>query len=321
MDFELGDEQRSIAETARDLLAKRGASEGLWDEMCDLGWPGIAVSKAHGGLGLGLLELAVLIEQHGYACASTPLLGSTLAALVLQDAGTSGQAERWLPRLLSGAELGALAIADPAALAPDGASDRMAVLIAPDRSSGWVSEGGALQDVEAIDPTRRHGRPIRGVTGEPLRAGPAASLDRAAIVVAAELVGLCRRALDMTISYVKERTQFGVPVGSFQAVQHAAAQMLRDTEVAATTTYYAAWVADNEPAQLERAAAVAKAAASAAGRSVTASAIQLHGGIGFTWEADLHWLFKRAQVDAVYLGGSAHHQARLARFAAIGQRV
>ncbi|HEY5333721.1 MAG TPA: acyl-CoA dehydrogenase family protein, partial [Solirubrobacterales bacterium] len=112
---------------------------------------------------------------------------------------------------------------------------------------------------------------------------------------------------------VKERRQFGVPVGSFQAVQHAAAEMLRATESAEVLTYRAAWIADNEPAQLPAAAGMAKGSASSAGLEVTAAAIQLHGGMGFTWEAPLHWLFKRAQVDAAYLGGSSFHQARLAR--------
>ncbi len=134
---------------------------------------------------------------------------------------------------------------------------------------------------------------------------------RELLVVAAELVGVCRRALDMTVQYVKDRRQFDVPVGSFQAVQHGAALMLRDTEVARAAVYYAAWAADAEPASLPTASAVAKAAASDAGRSVTAAAIQLHGGIGFTWEADVHWLFKRAQLDSALLGGAAAHRARI----------
>lgn len=316
MDFELNDEQRAIAETARDLLAARAASENLWEELCELGWPGIAIGETHGGLGLGLVELAVLVEQHGYACAATPLLGTTLAALAIEQAGTAAQREEWLPRLAGGHACGALAIADPTTLVPDGASDRMVVLLDSAGAGGAVHRDGALADVEAIDPRRRHGRPVEAGAGEALASEPGAALERATIVVAAELVGLCRRGLDLTVAYVKERTQFGVPVGSFQAVQHVAAQMLRDTETAAATTYYAAWVADNEPERLSSASAVAKSAASTAGRSVTAAAIQMHGGIGFTWEADLHWLFKRAQVDAAYLGTSGFHQARLARMMA-----
>ena len=109
----------------------------------------------------------------------------------------------------------------------------------------------------------------------------------------------------MTLAYVKERKQFGVPVGSFQAVSHRCAQMLLHTESARSTAYFAAWAADADPERLPEAAALAAAAAAEGGREVTASAIQAHGGIGFTWEADVHWLYKRAQLDTALLGGRA----------------
>jgi alkylation response protein AidB-like acyl-CoA dehydrogenase len=137
--------------------------------------------------------------------------------------------------------------------------------------------------------------------------------------LSAELVGVCSRALDMTVDYVKERKQFGTPVGAFQAVSHRCAQMLLETEIARATTAEAAWTADAEPQRLAQCAAQAKATASDAGRTVTASAIQAHGGIGFTWEADVHWLYKRAQVDAALLGGAKEHRARLARI--VGERT
>jgi alkylation response protein AidB-like acyl-CoA dehydrogenase len=123
----------------------------------------------------------------------------------------------------------------------------------------------------------------------------------------------------MTVAYVKERRQFGVPVGAYQAVSHRCAQMLLETEQARSLSAYAAWTADADPVRLAEAAAMAKAAASDAGRDVTASAIQAHGGIGFTWEADVHWLYKRAQLDAALLGGAKHHRARLA--AMLGENV
>jgi alkylation response protein AidB-like acyl-CoA dehydrogenase len=116
----------------------------------------------------------------------------------------------------------------------------------------------------------------------------------------------------MTVAYVKERKQFGVPVGAYQAVSHRCAQMLLDTETARSATAFAAWTAEADPEQLAEAAAMAKAAASQAAREVTASAIQAHGGIGFTWEADVHWLYKRAQIDAVMLGGASRQRAALA---------
>ncbi len=133
------------------------------------------------------------------------------------------------------------------------------------------------------------------------------------------MLGICQRALEMTLEYVKDRKQFGVPVGSFQAVSHRCAQMLLHTESARSATYFAAWAADADPERFPEAAALAAAAAAQAGREVTASAIQAHGGIGFTWEADVHWLYKRAQLDYALLGGVHPHRATLARLAA--QRV
>ena len=163
-----------------------------------------------------------------------------------------------------------------------------------------------------IDPTRRFAR-VDG-DGEPLQAAAAA---RVLGAIAAELVGVCQRALEMTLEYVKERKQFGVPVGSFQAVSHRCAQMLLYTESARSTAYYAAWAADADPGRLAEASALAAAAAATGGREVTGSAIQAHGGIGFTWEADVHWFYKRAQLDAALLGGAGRHHAALAHAAAL----
>jgi alkylation response protein AidB-like acyl-CoA dehydrogenase len=117
----------------------------------------------------------------------------------------------------------------------------------------------------------------------------------------------------MTLEYVKERKQFGTPVGAFQAVSHRCAEMLRGVESSRSAAYFAAWAVDADPERLPEAAALAAAAAADGGRSVTGSAIQAHGGIGFTWEADVHWMYKRAQLDALLLGGARRHRAALAR--------
>jgi alkylation response protein AidB-like acyl-CoA dehydrogenase len=173
-------------------------------------------------------------------------------------------------------------------------------------------EGFEAEALDVIDSTRRYAR-VSGGSAEPL--GPGAA-DRVRAAVAAEVVGVCQQALDMTLGYVKDRKQFGVPVGSFQAVAHRCAQMLLSTECARSTAYFAAWAADADPERLPEAAALAGAAAADGGREVTASAIQAHGGIGFTWEADVHWLYKRAQLDSVLLGGGGRHRAALCRIAA-----
>jgi alkylation response protein AidB-like acyl-CoA dehydrogenase len=321
MRFTLSEDQQEIKRTAKDLLGQRStwekvrthAEEGryddaLWEELCSLGWPGIAVSEEHGGQGLGVVELATLLEELGYACAVVPFLGTALAGLAIEHAGSEEQKSSWLPRLASGEARGALAT--PGALSPDAAGADVVVLI--DGESATLAEGA--EAVDAIDPTRRYGRASGG--GEALEGDVAAARDRALVAVSAELVGVAQRALDMTVEYVKERKQFGVPVGTFQAVQHKAAEMLLSAEGGRSATYFAAWAADAEPAQLPGAASIAKAWTSDAGRTATGTAIQLHGGIGFTWEADVHWLFKRAQLDAAFLGGGGTHRARVARLAA-----
>jgi alkylation response protein AidB-like acyl-CoA dehydrogenase len=322
MRFTLSDDQQEIKRTAHDLLAIRStmakvreaAESGSYDdalarELGELGWPGIAISEDHGGQGLAIVELAVLLEELGYACSPVPLLGSALAALAIEHAGSAEQQERWLPGLASGELRGALGAAD--GLIPDAPGADVVVVV--DAAAGTAHVADGVEEVESVDPTRRHGRATAG--GEALDGDVAAAVDRCLIAVSAELVGVCQRALDMTVEYVKERKQFGVPVGTFQAVHHAAAQMLIDTEGGRSATYYAAWAADAEPERLPMAAAMAKAWTSDAGRSVTGSAIQLHGGIGFTWEADVHWLYKRAQLDSALLGAAGAHRARIALLA------
>src|SRR5439155_23638509 len=176
------------------------------------------------------------------------------------------------------------------------------------------AEEAEVTPIASIDPTRSAARVSAAEgAGEELAGDVADGLDRALVAISAELVGVCDRVLEMTVASVKASRQFGVPVGSYQAVSHRCAQMLLDTEKARSSTAFAAWAADADPERLPEAAAMAKAAASDAGREVTASAIQAHGGIGFTWEADVHWLYKRAQLDSALLGGSKRHRAALAR--------
>jgi alkylation response protein AidB-like acyl-CoA dehydrogenase len=273
-----------------------------------LGWPGIAVAEEHGGQGLGAVELAVLLEELGYACAATPFLATAVAAAVIQAGGTDEQRGRWLPGLISGELRAGVGAAD---FVVDGHGADVVVLLEDDGARLVEGASAEIAPLVAIDPTRRFAT-VRG-DGEPLAADAA---DRVRAAIAAEVVGVCQRALEMTLEYVKERKQFGVPVGSFQAVSHRCAQMLLHTESARSTAYYAAWAADAEPSRLGEAAALAAAAAATGAREVAASAIQAHGGIGFTWEADVHWLYKRGEVDRALLGGTKRHHAALARAAA-----
>jgi alkylation response protein AidB-like acyl-CoA dehydrogenase len=328
MDFGFTDDQREIQRTARDLLSERATpasvrehaeartvDETLWRELSALGWPGIAISEEHGGQGLGQIELSILCEELGRSLAPVPFLPSAMAAAVIEQAGTPEQCERWLPGLASGETIGALGSAvDGVAELVIGGADAQVLVLVEDDGAGRVlgAEEADVGALPAIDPTRSAAR-----VGAPYGAGAplgdvCAGLGRALVSVSSELVGVCDRALAMTVDYVKERHQFGVPVGAYQAVSHRCAQMLLDTEKARSTAAFAAWTADADPERLAEAAAMAKAAASDAGREVTASAIQAHGGIGFTWEADVHWLYKRAQLDAALLGGAKRHRAQLA---------
>jgi len=324
MDFGLTDDQRDIQRTARELLSSRAtpervrehaeagrADDALWKELCELGWPGIAVAEEHGGQGLGTVELAILCEELGRTVAPVPFLPSVLAATLIEHAGSDEQRERWLPGLASGELTGAAG--DTPELVHGAAGADVIVIVSG--GEAHALEGAAAEPVASIDSTRPAAR-VDGAGGEPLPGDVAAAADRALVAVAAELVGVCGRALEMTVAYVKDRKQFGTPVGAYQAVSHRCAQMLLDTEGARAAVSFAAWAADADPQRLPEAAAMAKAAASDAGREVTAAAIQLHGGIGFTWEADVHWLFKRAQLDAALLGGATTQRARLARLVA-----
>jgi alkylation response protein AidB-like acyl-CoA dehydrogenase len=321
MDFDLNEEQNEIKQVAHDLLTARSpfskvreAAEAeaydprLWSELVELGWPGIAVSSEHGGQGLGMVELAVLLEELGYACAATPFFSTATAAALIEAAGSGEQRGRWLPALASGDATAGIGTRELAADAYDAA----VVVLLDGEDAVLVDRTQA--DVEpfvSIDPTRR----FATVSGEGEALGPGAA-DRVRAALAAEVVGVCQRALDLTVEYVKDRKQFGVPVGSFQAVSHRCAEMLLQTESGRSVAYFAAWAAEADPERLPEAAALAAAAAADGAREVTAGAIQAHGGIGFTWEADIHWLYKRAQLDAALLGGSGRHRAALARIGA-----
>jgi alkylation response protein AidB-like acyl-CoA dehydrogenase len=325
MRFSLTEDQQEIKRVARELLAARSSFErvrtaaeasaydpALWDELCALGWPGIAVTEQHGGQGLGIVALTVLLEELGYACAATPFLSTAAAAAAIASCGSTEQQARWLPALASGAATAGIGTPELCADAA-GAS----VLVVLDGEGAALVHGAEAEPLQTIDPTRRYAA-VRG--GERAALGPGAA-ELVGVAIAAEVVGLCQRALELTLAYVKERKQFGVPVGAFQAVSHRCAEMLLETESARSTVLYAAWAADADPARLPEAAALAAGAAAQAGRTVAASAIQAHGGIGFTWEADVHWLYKRAQLDAALLGGAGRHRARLARLAAARLRA
>jgi alkylation response protein AidB-like acyl-CoA dehydrogenase len=327
MNFDFTDDQRAIKETARDLLANRFKLEHLrelaesksygdaaWSEVCELGWPGIFIDEQHGGQGLGVLELVILLEELGYVLAPLPFLSNAAAGLIVQDAGAT---ER-LPGVASGQQRGTVGVVKDgrAALVPDAAEADFIVLV--DGTEATLLERGDAQvePIDAIDPTRRYAN-VTPNGGEPL-GDVSRGRDLIALAVAAELVGVSQRVMEMAVDYAKNRKQFDRPIGSYQAVSHACADMLKQVEGARSLVYYAGWAADAAPDELSLGASAAKAYASDAGWNVSASALQVHGGIGFTWEHDLHWFLKRAKTDGVLYGSARDHRERVAELAGLG---
>jgi alkylation response protein AidB-like acyl-CoA dehydrogenase len=335
LNFEYTDDQQAIKSTARDFLANRLKPEklrelaeagtyddSLWAEMCELGWPGIFVGEEYDGQELGVVELCILQEELGYALAPCPFLSNAAAGLVIQHAGSDEQKKRWLPGIASGSERGTVAWVrnGAAALVPD--ADSASVIVLLDGSSATVVEAGSasVEKLDTIDSTRSYCRVEAGDGGESLDAAdPSEALAPIATAVSAELVGLAQRCMEMAVDYAKERQQFGRPIGAYQGVSHRCAQMLLEVESARSATLYAAWCSDNEPESQDLASSMAKAYASDAGWRVSSSALQVHGGIGFTWEHDLHFFLKRAKADGHLYGSAGEHRERVAELAGLSR--
>jgi alkylation response protein AidB-like acyl-CoA dehydrogenase len=335
MNFDFTDDQQAIKRTAKDLLADRFKPERVrelaeakayddeaWKEMCELGWAGIFIDEAHGGQELGTVELIILMEELGYALAPVPFLSNSAAGLAIQAAGSDEQRERWLPGLASGELRGTVGLAKggEARLVPDAADADLIVLASED--GALVAERGAaeVEPFETLDATRRFGR-VRADGGDALPGDAQPALDRICAAIAAESVGVAQRAMEMAVDYARERKQFDRPIGSYQAVSHRCAQMLLEVEGSRSGAYYAAWCADAEPESLAQAASMAKAYASDAGWRVCTSSLQVHGGIGFTWEHDLHFYLKRAKANALMFGSASEHRERVASLTGLSSEL
>jgi alkylation response protein AidB-like acyl-CoA dehydrogenase len=339
---------RFKSERMRELAASDdGTDEAGWREMSELGWPGLALPEEWGGQGLGTVELAVLFEEMGYALAPSPLFSNTVVGLALAAGGSDEQKESHLRPLAEGTRRGTAAFVEagstgtPGAYGMEARADGEGVVLdgekvlVPDaagvdfflvatgdgrRHLVDASASGVTVTPEAsIDQTRR----LSSVRFVGVAIGPEATLpghgaawepvfDVSCVALAAESTGVAQRALEMAVEYAKDRQQFGRPIGSYQAVSHRCAQMLLETENSRSAVYGAAWAADAEPASLPRAAASAKAYASDAGWRVPDASIQVHGGIGFTWEHDLHFFLKRGRANAALYGDSRWHRERVA---------
>ncbi len=345
MDFDLSADQRDLQDGARSFLDGHCSSDrvrahlatgapydaSLWRAMADQGWCAVAVPEDRGGLGLGWVEAVVLLAEAGRHLTPVPL-APTLVALAALSGTDDGAG--WLARMVEGSSIGAVA------WTPRGD----AVTVAGDRDRPRLSgrlgpvEGASVADVVVVvvpdavylvDLTRE-GRP----PAEPamdvtrtmswlalddtpaVRIGGAAEAARlgglGAVAASAELLGGADRVLDLASAYAKDRVQFGAPIGSFQAVKHRCADMLVDVEGMRSVTWYGAWALSTEAPGWAMAAAAAKVWCAEASKRVMASGLQVHGGIGFTWEHDLHLYLKRAQFSQLDYGDAAHHRSSLA---------
>ena len=379
MQFAHSEEQQLIRESARTLLGERAGSAQLravldqpggydpqlWSTMGELGWTGLAIPQAHGGAGLGWVELCLLQEEQGRRLVASPFFATcALAAPLIAACGDEAQRASLLPQIASGGvRIGCALIGTDGVPPCDGVSvalesrgadfrvngvsdfvihgdsaDLFLVLSRTPGSHGAAgisvamipaaSPGVTVQRHVMLDLTRPMSRvefagvviPRDHLLGEPGSAGSAVeqALDLARIALASEALGGAERVLEMTSAYAKERVQFGRPIGAFQAIKHRLADMMIAVEAARSAAWYAASVADERREELAEAAAIAKSYCCDAFFDCAANAIQLHGGIGFTWEHDAHLYFKRARATATLLGSPGWQRERLVRRFASG---
>ena len=317
----------------------------FYKRMADLGWTAIAIPEDAGGQGMSYVDLGVLVEEMGRAVVPGPFFSTVcLAAPVLVDTGRKDL----LAEIASGDRLATVAYTEASGrVDADGITDVTAkdgritgtkhyvpdahvadTLIVAARAADGVAlyvvpadaSGVSIKQVTTMDMTRRWCEvELDGAKGEPLNAGwdvLERALQRSTALLSAECVGGANKVLDLSVDYAKVRMQFGRPIGSFQAVKHRCADMLVDVEMARSAMYYAAWAASEDDAELPLAASVAKAWCGEAYTRVAANGIQVHGGIGFTWEHDMHLYFKRAKCNELLLGDTTYHRDVVARLIA-----
>jgi alkylation response protein AidB-like acyl-CoA dehydrogenase len=328
----------------------RGESEALWKEMAQLGWLGLALPEDAGGSALGLVETAILQEELGRAACPSPYLATVLAGMAIARLGSAAQKQRWLPAIAGGGARATVALMERAVdWSPEAIETRAEersgktllsgvkqfvpwahvadLILVPARTvSGtavYLVEAGApgvaIKTLTGMDPGTRLAQVTlesAAVAAESRLPGAGAFellLQRGAVGAAAEMLGAARRCLDMAVEYAKVREQFGQPIGSFQAIRHKCAEMLMEVENSYSATYYAAWALDSDTEDAPLAASVAKSYVGDAARRVCGDAIQVHGGIGFTWEYDLHLYFKRAKALEAMYGDADHHRELIVR--------
>lgn len=360
MNFDFSDEQKLFKEQVARFLAdkcpltvarrvldgKETHAAEVWAGLADLGALGVAVPEAYGGVGLGMLELCVIAEEIGRACAPVPFTSSVcLATEAIQRLGSDAQKQAWLPKLVAGAAIGTLAVAEgphgtPAAKVAaslagdkltgtkvpvaDGEAASFAIVLAQGGTGptlalvDLVQPGVSRQAVQTIDPTQKHAEikfegakaEVLGTRGEGLQHLQALH-DVAAVLIAFEQIGGAEAALTMARDFALERYAFGRPIGSYQAIKHKLADAYIKIELARSNAFYGAMMLASGGADLALAAATSRVAATEAYEYSSKESIQTHGGIGFTWEADAQFHYRRSRTLALAIGGPTHWRNKL----------
>lgn len=355
MNFLLTDDQLALVESVSSLLRdkcdplhvhKIFNAEGdaqfdreLWSALCDMGVPAIMVPEEHGGLGLDLVDLAIVAEALGKAVAPVPLLGHALAALAISLAGSDDQKARWLPLLATGDVLATVALCEGKGgwmpdewtlagprldgvktLVPNAAEADLIVVGTADGLA--LAEKGASYTCTRLDSADRT-RPVDNVTfegaaAEALVHGAAATtrlLDAAAVLIAADSFGGADHCVAMSVEYAKLREQYGQPIAGFQGLRYQLVEMALATEPSRGLYWYAAHAWDAIPDKASHAASQAKAHLTDTYLQITRDTVEAHGGIGFTWEHDTHLYMKRAMLNWAWLGSPSRHRLRAADLA------
>jgi alkylation response protein AidB-like acyl-CoA dehydrogenase len=354
MQFGLSESQQILKDTARKffageipIAAVRRAVEtdtafdsSLWAKLAEQGFTGIITPEEYGGMGLGKVELILLMEEAGYALLPGPLFSTVaLAGSVIEACGSPTQKKEYLGRIASGQARSTLALVeadggwDPRSLEIGASGNRLTgtklfvtdaavadFIVVAARDGIFVVDARAagmrIESMKGMDLGRKiYSIEFKNTPAEKLgdTKGLARALDVATAALCAEMIGGMQRALELTVAYAKTRKQFGKPIGIFQAVQHLCADMYLETESSRSATYYCAWALEENVPDAPAAVSVAKMYSSDASRTVGNRGIQVHGGMGFTWENDIHLYYRRAKASETMLGDATFHRERIAR--------
>jgi len=372
MEFDLSKPQKLLKDSAREFLSRHCKSkrvrelmntetandDELWQAMADQGWTSLVIPEDYGGLGAGLLDLAVVCEEMGRACLPGPFQATTFSTALIDRTASPKQKAEYLEGIAGGSlkatvalleetadwdlkavtlkavrDNGQLSVSGRKLFVPDAATADLLICVATSDSGNGESpvilpvrkgaEGVETKLMPSIDATRKiyevefnnvrvNGADVFGADGNAFGALMQAT-QVATVALCAEMVGGMQWILDTTVEYAKTRQQFGRPIGSFQAVQHQCADMLLMTESARSATYYAAWAVTEGAPNAGTAVSIAKAYCSDAFREVGNRGVQVHGGIGFTWEHDLQLYYKRSKASETMFGDATFHRERIAR--------